>query len=31
VELDRKILAEIAIKNPDHFLRLVEIAQPKAA
>ena len=31
VELDRKVLAEIAIKNPDHFTRLVEIAQPKAA
>ena len=31
VELDRKILADIAVKNPDHFSRLVELAQPKAA
>ena len=31
VELDRKVLADIAIRNPDHFSRLVELAQPKAA
>jgi large subunit ribosomal protein L20 len=31
VELDRKILADIAIRNPEHFTRLVELAQPKAA
>ena len=31
VELDRKILADIAVRNPDHFSRLVELAQPKAA
>lgn len=31
VELDRKILADIAVRNPDHFTRLVELAQPQAA
>ena len=31
VELDRKVLADIAVRNPDHFTRLVELAQPKAA
>jgi large subunit ribosomal protein L20 len=31
VELDRKILADLAIKNPAHFAQLVEIARPQAA
>ncbi len=31
VQLDRKILADIAVAHPEHFLRLVELAQPKAA
>ena len=31
IELDRKILADIAIRNPDHFTRLVELARPQAA
>ena len=31
VQLDRKILADLAVAHPEHFLRLVELAQPKAA
>lgn len=32
VELDRKILADLAVKNPVHFTQLVELArQPQAA
>jgi len=32
VELDRKILSDIAIRFPDHFTQLVELArQPRAA
>lgn len=31
IELDRKILADIAVRHPEHFGRLVELAQPKAA
>ena len=31
VELDRKILADLAIRNPDHFTQLVELARPQAA
>lgn len=31
IELDRKILADIAVRFPEHFTRLVELAQPKAA
>jgi large subunit ribosomal protein L20 len=31
VQLDRKILADIAVAHPEHFTRLVELAQPKAA
>lgn len=32
VELDRKILADIAVHQPEHFTRLVELAkQPHAA
>jgi len=31
VELDRKILADIALRNPDHFTQLVELARPQAA
>lgn len=32
VELDRKILADLAVRNPDHFTQLVELArQPQAA
>lgn len=31
VELDRKILADIALKNPEHFTRLVELVRPQAA
>ena len=31
IELDRKILAEIAVRNPDHFSQLVELARPQAA
>ena len=32
VELDRKILADIAVRFPDHFTRLVELVrQPQAA
>ena len=31
IELDRKILADLAVKNPDHFTRLVELARPQAA
>lgn len=31
IELDRKILADIAVKNPEHFTRLVELARPQAA
>ena len=31
IELDRKILAEIAVRNPDHFTQLVALARPQAA
>ena len=32
VELDRKILADLAVRHPDHFSQLVELAaQPQAA
>jgi large subunit ribosomal protein L20 len=31
IELDRKVLADIAITNPDHFTQLVELARPQAA
>ncbi len=31
VELDRKILADIALQNPEHFTQLVELARPQAA
>jgi len=31
IELDRKILADIAVRNPDHFTRIVELARPQAA
>ena len=31
VALDRKILADIAVRNPEHFTRLVELARPTAA
>jgi large subunit ribosomal protein L20 len=31
IELDRKILADLAIKNPAHFTQLVELARPQAA
>lgn len=31
VELDRKVLAEIAVLNPDHFTQLVALARPQAA
>ena len=31
VELDRKVLADIAIRHPDHFTQLVVLAQPQAA
>ncbi len=31
VELDRKILADIAVRFPDHFSQLVELARPQAA
>ncbi len=32
IELDRKILADLAVRNPDHFTQLVELArQPQAA
>ena len=31
VELDRKVLADIAIRHPDHFVQLVALAQPLAA
>ncbi|MBI1861121.1 MAG: 50S ribosomal protein L20 [Deltaproteobacteria bacterium] len=31
VELDRKVLAEIAVRNPEHFTQLVALARPQAA
>ncbi len=31
IELDRKILAELAVNNPDHFTQLVAVARPQAA
>lgn len=31
VEVDRKILADIAVRFPDHFTQFVELARPKAA
>lgn len=31
VQLDRKILADLAVRNPDHFIQLVELARPQAA
>jgi large subunit ribosomal protein L20 len=31
IELDRKILADLAIQNPTHFAQLVELARPQAA
>jgi len=31
IELDRKILADIAISNPEHFSKLVQLVQPQAA
>ncbi len=32
VELDRKILADLAVRNPEHFTQLVALArQPQAA
>lgn len=31
IELDRKILADIAARNPEHFSQLVEAARPQAA
>ena len=31
IELDRKILADIAVRFPDHFTQIVELARPKAA
>ena len=31
IELDRKILAEIAVRNPEHFTQLVALARPQAA
>ena len=30
VELDRKILADIAVRFPDHFTQLVVLARPQA-
>lgn len=30
VELDRKILADIAVRFPDHFTQLVALARPQA-
>ena len=31
VELDRKILADIAVRYPEHFTQLVALARPQAA
>lgn len=31
IELDRKVLAEIAVCHPDHFTQLVALARPQAA
>lgn len=31
IELDRKILADLAVRNPDHFTKLVELVRPQAA
>ncbi len=31
IELDRKILADLAVRNPAHFTQLVELARPQAA
>ena len=31
IELDRKMLSEIAVRNPNHFAQLVALAQPQAA
>ncbi|MBI4403665.1 MAG: 50S ribosomal protein L20 [Deltaproteobacteria bacterium] len=31
VELDRKILADIAARHPEHFTQLVELVRPQAA
>lgn len=31
IDLDRKILAEMAVRNPEHFTQLVALVQPQAA
>lgn len=31
IELDRKVLAEISVRNPEHFTQLVALARPQAA
>ncbi len=31
IELDRKVLAEIAVRNPEHFTQLVALVRPQAA
>ena len=31
IELDRKVLADVAIRNPEHFTQIVELARPQAA
>ena len=31
IELDRKILADLAMSHPTHFSQIVELARPKAA
>jgi len=31
VQLDRKVLSDIAVRHPEHFTRLVELARPQAA
>ncbi len=31
IELDRKVLSDIAIRYPDHFTQLVELVRPQAA
>lgn len=31
VELDRKILADLAVRHPDHFSQLVALVRPQAA
>ena len=31
IELDRKVLSDIAVRYPEHFAQLVTLAQPQAA